>query len=153
MALMKWKPRNENFAPSIYQDLLDWEHPFFGLSLFPSVTRAISGLRDSWYPALDISEDKQNIVIRADIPGMKKEDIHLSVDDSVLTLRGERKREEERKDKNYHTVERSYGVFERRIDLGTRLDQSKIKAGYHDGVLEITLPKAEASLEKKVEIQ
>ena len=122
-------------------EMLDWDHPLAGFSLFPLRGKFSRGC----FPSLDVSEDKGNLYVQADIPGLKKEDLTLNIEGSVLTIRGERKSEEETKDKNYHRVERSYGVFERSFDLGYDVDQSQIKAQYKDGVLDITLPKAEKS--------
>ncbi len=123
------------------------EHPFFGLSLSP-LEKLTSG-----FLAVDVSEDEKNIVVKADLPGLKKDEISVSLDNDVLTIRGERKSESEEKEKNYHRVERSYGAFERQIVLGSHINVEQIKASYKDGVLELTLPKSEESRTKRIEIK
>ena len=137
---------------SPFQEILDWDQPLFGLSLLPRLEKACPSFADSGFSAVDVSEDDKNIFVKADLPGLKKEEIHVSLDHDVLTIRGERKSESETKDKNYHRVERSYGVFERRIVLGTKVDEAKIKANYKDGVLELTLPKSEQQAVKRIDI-
>jgi HSP20 family protein len=92
---------------------------------------------------VDISEDEKNIYIEAELPGMKKEDVKVTVEDGVLMIRGERKQETEEKKKNYHRVERVYGSFSRAFTLGENIDKDNIEAKYEDGVLHLTLPKVE----------
>ncbi len=102
--------------------------------------------RGEWLPAVDIFEDSdQAIVLKAELPGIAREDIDLRVENNTLTLRGERKREEEIRQEQYHRVERSYGAFSRSFSLPTRVDTENVRAEFKDGVLVITLPvKAEA---------
>ncbi len=92
---------------------------------------------------VDISEDEKNIYIEAELAGLKKEDVKVTVEDGVLTIRGERKQETEEKKKNYHRVERVYGSFSRAFTLGENIDKDNIEAKYEDGVLRLTLPKVE----------
>jgi len=92
---------------------------------------------------VDISEDEKNIYIEAELPGMKKEDVKVTVEDGVLMIRGERKQETEEKKKNYHRVERVYGSFSRAFTLGENINKDNIEAKYEDGVLHLTLPKME----------
>lgn len=92
---------------------------------------------------VDISEDEKALYIEAEVPGAKKEDIKLQVDDGVLTISAERKQETEEKKKNYHRVERIYGHFSRSFSLGDNIDQEHIDAKYDNGVLHVTLPKTE----------
>lgn len=92
---------------------------------------------------VDISEDERNIYIEAEMAGLKKEDVKVSIEDNVLTIRGERKQENEEKKKNYHRVERVYGSFSRAFTLGENIDKDNIEAKYEDGVLYLTLPKVE----------
>ncbi len=102
--------------------------------------------RGEWLPPVDIFEDSnQAIVLKAELPGIAREDIDLRVENNTLTLRGERKREQEVKQEQYHRVERSYGAFSRSFSLPTRVDTENVRAEFKDGVLVITLPvKAEA---------
>lgn len=106
-----------------------------------------------WAPIVDIEEDNENIMVKAEIPGMKKEEIKVSVQGNMLTITGERKQESEVKDKTYHRVERSYGKFSRTISLPTDVETDKVKASYKDGILNITLPKPEAIKPKHIDVE
>ncbi|MDD3629214.1 MAG: Hsp20/alpha crystallin family protein [Actinomycetota bacterium] len=105
-----------------------------------------------WAPDVDIKETDKEIQIKADLPGMKLEDIEVSVDDDQLIIQGERKEEKEEKEKGYIRVERNYGSFYRAFNIGVPVKADQIKATYKDGVLEITVPKAEAKKPKKIAI-
>jgi HSP20 family protein len=107
----------------------------------------------AWSPSCDIYETESEIVVKAEIPGVKKEDVKLSLQDNVLTLSGERKFEEETKKENYVRVERGYGSFTRSFTLPTYVDAKKISAEFKDGLLEVKLPKSEAAKPKEVEIK
>jgi len=107
----------------------------------------------AWSPSCDIYETENEIVVKAEIPGLKKEDVKLSVQDNVLTLSGERKFEEETKKENYVRVERGYGSFTRSFTLPAYVDATKISAEFKDGLLEVKLPKSEAAKPKEVEIK
>ena len=106
-----------------------------------------------WAPIVDIEEDNDSIIVKAEIPGMKKEDIKVSVQSNLLTITGERKHESETKNKTFHRVERSYGRFSRMITLPTDVDSDRVKANYKDGILSITLPKPEAVKPKHIEVE
>ncbi len=106
-----------------------------------------------WTPDVDIKETDKEIQIKADLPGMKKEDIDISVDEDQLVIKGERIEEEEEKDKDYIRVERSYGSFYRSFNIGVPVKSDKIKASYKEGVLKLVLPKAEIKKPKKIEIE
>ena len=123
---------------------LDW-------TLFPVVNRLRR--EEALFPAIDLTEDEQTITVRADVPGLRQEDIQVSLENSILTIQGERKTESEKKDKQFHMMERSYGSFIRSFDLGTGVDSSKIKAAYKSGVLEIVLPKAEDAKRKRIDVK
>ena len=102
--------------------------------------------RGEWFPPVDIYENaNQEIVLKAELPGISREDIDLRVENNTLTLRGERKRDTEVKQDQYHRIERSYGSFSRSFSLPSRIDTEKVRADFKDGVLSIVLPvKAEA---------
>lgn len=102
--------------------------------------------------ALDVVEEKDQYVLKADLPGINKEDVKVSVENGILTIEGERKTEAEDKDKQVHRVERSYGRFLRSVNIGTNVDVSKIHASYKDGVLQLNVPKTEAAKPKSVDI-
>ena len=105
-----------------------------------------------WSPAVDISEDQDNYLVKAEIPGMQIEQIDLEIEDNVLAIKGERKFEQAEQGEDYHFVERSYGSFYRRFTLPKNVDSAGIRAEYKAGVLEITIPKLEATKPQKVEI-
>lgn len=109
-------------------------------------------LLSGWSPALDVYEQKDNVVIRAELPGMKKEDIEVSLHDNVLSISGERKQEETHKDADMYRSERYFGRFQRTVTLPTRVSADKIKAQYKDGVLTVNLPKAEEAKPKHIDI-
>lgn len=96
-----------------------------------------------WSPPVDIYEDKERIVVQAELPGTKKSDITIEVHDNVLTISGERKLEEGVKREDYHRIERSYGRFSRAFSLPSSVKADNVKATYKDGILEIILPKVE----------
>jgi HSP20 family protein len=106
-----------------------------------------------WRPAIDIEESNGNLLVRAEIPGMTKEDIKVSVKEDMLKISGERKQENETKEKTFHRIERSYGKFERIIRLPSEVDADKIKASYKDGVLNVTLPKPESMKPKQIDVE
>ena len=109
----------------------------------------------SFTPALDIHEEKDKYVVKADLPGMKQEDIGIDLNEDVLTIKGEKKHELEDKSKSFHRVERFYGTFERSIVLPSNIEAEKIDASYRNGVLEVVLPKTERESKKtrKIDIK
>ncbi len=106
----------------------------------------------NWFPALDVAEDAQAFTVKADLPGLKKEDIRLSFDNGILSVQGERQGEQVQQQKNYHRVERSYGKFVRSLNLGAEVNTEAIKADYKDGVLTVTVPKIEKAKPKAIDI-
>lgn len=92
-------------------------------------------------PTVDIFEEGADIVVKAEIPGMKKEDIHVDIDDRIVTIRGEKKKEEKVERKNYARLERTYGSFVRTFDLPAEVETEKARASFKDGVLEVRVPK------------
>ena len=107
----------------------------------------------SWMPRMDIIEDGNGYKLVADLPGMTKEDVHITLEDGVLTLSGERKVVTESKKESVHLNERVYGKFTRSFSIGGALQADKINATFKDGVLTVVLPKAEEAKPKKIEIQ
>jgi HSP20 family protein len=105
-----------------------------------------------WAPAVDISENGDSFVVHAELPGVKQEDIDIELEDSVLTLKGQRNFERKDEKENFHFVERSYGSFYRSFTLPRNVDPNGIQASFTDGVLTITVPKAEQAKPRKVEI-
>ena len=110
--------------------------------------------RGDWRPLVDIYEnDKHEIVLRAELPGLKREDIDIRVENNTLTLRGERKRDTEVKQESYHRVERFYGAFSRSFSLPTTVNTEKVSAAFTDGVLTITLPMREEAKPRQIQVQ
>jgi len=109
-------------------------------------------LLEGWFPAVDVFEDKDNLMVKAELPGLKKEDIQISLDNGNLTLSGERKQEEKHQDADVYRSERWVGRFHRSVSLPCRVDADKIKATYSEGVLTVTLPKAEEAKSKQIPI-
>ena len=105
-----------------------------------------------WSPSVDIFETPDSIVMKAELPGVSRDNIDIQVQDNTLTLKGERKFEHEVKEENYLRVERSYGAFQRTFNLPTGVQQGKIRAVFKDGVLEVTMPKAEEPKPTQVKI-
>lgn len=114
---------------------------------------AASTFFEGWTPAVDVYEDKDKITVRAELPGMKKEDIEVTVVGETLTISGERKHEEEKKEGEVYRSERYLGRFQRSVILPTEVDPNKVQATYKDGVLTVTLPKSEQAKRKQIEIK
>jgi len=103
-------------------------------------------------PAIDLYEEKDQIVIKAELPGMSKDDIQISLQDNVLVIRGEKKKEDQDEGKDYYRSERVYGAFIRTLPLPAEIDPDRIDAKFKNGVLEIRLPKSEAAKKKQIKI-
>jgi HSP20 family protein len=138
-----WEPLSE--LVSMRDDMDRLFNTFFGTK--PQT------MEDMWRPAIDIEENNGNLLVRAEVPGMKKEDIKVAVKDNVLTISGERKKENETKNKTFHRIERSYGKFSRMIRLPAEVDADKVKASYKEGVLHVTLPTPEEMKPKQIEVK
>ena len=107
----------------------------------------------SWAPVVDIFERGEELVLRAELPDVRQEDLDVKVEGKVLTLHGEKRRDDSVKDEHYHRVERRYGSFTRRFSLPSTVETAKIQATYKNGVLEVVLPKAEAAKPKQIEVR
>jgi HSP20 family protein len=106
----------------------------------------------AWTPAVDMYENDQALVLKAELPGFSRDDVHVELKDNLLTLKGERKRELDVKDEQYHRVERAYGAFRRSFTLPVLVDAAKAEATFKDGVLELKLPKVEEAKPKRISI-
>jgi HSP20 family protein len=143
---MEWRPFREVTRLRREMDRL-WED-YFG-----SGRRALRPLPAEFAPAVDIKETADQIVVKAEVPGMDAKDINISVTGDVLTIKGEKKSEREEKEENYHLVERSYGSFSRSLAMPAAVNMDKIEAKYDKGVLTITCPKKEEVKPKAIEIK
>lgn len=146
MAIVRWSPFRDvlaiqNEMNRIFDDLMSRRQ---GES---DVERGV------WAPFLDISETKDDILVKAELPGVAKEDVKLSISDNVLILKGEKKMSRELDDENYHRIERVYGSFYRSVELPSRVNSEGIEAKYENGVLEVRIPKAEEVKVKEIEIK
>jgi HSP20 family protein len=110
-------------------------------------------LTGAWAPPVDILETKEKTVLKAELPGFDEDQIHLRFEDGILSLDGERKFEKENADENYHRVERSYGRFVRSFTIPSNVDNEKISAAFHNGILTVELPKREETKPKQIRIQ
>ena len=109
--------------------------------------------RGSWSPSVDIYENKEQIVLEAELPGMNREDFELTVENNVITLRGERRFEKKEDTDNYHRVERAYGSFTRSFTLPNTVSGEGASADYRNGVLRVTLPKREETKARRIEVK
>ena len=104
-------------------------------------------------PAVDVYEEKDEIVVKAELPGMEKNDIEVNISDSELTLKGEKKKEEKIEEEDYFRCERSYGSFVRSVELPTGVQADKVKASFKNGILEVRLPKTEEAKTKEIKVK
>jgi HSP20 family protein len=144
MALIPWRPWRDLDVLRREMDSL-WDR-FTG-------ERPVEWLKGEWVPSLDVSETKDKVVVKAEVPGIDPKAIDISLSSDILTLKGEKKKEREEKDENYHLIERSYGSFSRSVRLPAEVQEDKVKASYKDGVLTITLPKTEKAKERAIKIE
>jgi HSP20 family protein len=146
--LLPFKRRSA--APSVFSEMDDlvkkmwFDFPFHNLQ---------EDMDISWSPRLDVSETENGLEIVADLPGMEKKDIKVSLEDNLLTIQGERKEEKESKEKQYHTIERRSGSFYRALRLPVEVEKDKVEAGFKDGVLTLRLPKSKEAKKKVAQIE
>jgi len=107
---------------------------------------------NGWIPAVDVLEDKNSVIVRAELPGLKKEDINISLHEGVLSITGERKPKEDNAQSQVYRSERFYGRFHRTVSLPKPVAADKVKAGYKDGLLTVTLPKTEEAKPRQIEV-
>jgi HSP20 family protein len=110
-------------------------------------------LMAEWAPAVDVQETDGEYLIKADLPDVKKEDVHVELQDGMLCLRGERRQEKEEKGKKFHRIERAYGQFERRLALPSEVDSQKVAAEFKNGVLNVHLPKSAHAKPRAIEVK
>ncbi|MEM7051011.1 MAG: Hsp20/alpha crystallin family protein [Acidobacteriota bacterium] len=109
--------------------------------------------RRNWMPAVDVRESEEGLTLVAELPGMKSEDVEITLENRVLTLRGERNFEKDTAGETYHRIERSYGTFSRSFTVPSNLRTDEVKASFEDGILTVTLPKAEEAKARKITIE
>ncbi|MFO7302880.1 MAG: Hsp20/alpha crystallin family protein [Acidobacteriota bacterium] len=144
MALVRWDPFRE--LEDMYSRLA---------RMMGSATRGLDDaeLFTDWSPALDVEETDEEYIVKTDLPEVKKDEVKVSVENGVLCIEGERKKEKEEKTRKMHRVERSYGRFVRRVAVPTDADATKVSAEFKDGVLSVHLPKSESVKPRAVEVK
>jgi len=148
MALIPWEPSEIRNMKNIFDD-------FFDMGMFPRQGRLQKRWLEGgeWSPVVDIIDHKDKIIAKAELPGVKKEDIKITLSENILTIRGERKKEEEVKKEDYYCCERVHGSYSRTIALPVDIEKENITSSFENGVLEIVLPKAKESKPKEIEIK
>ncbi|MFQ5677027.1 MAG: Hsp20/alpha crystallin family protein [bacterium] len=147
MSLTRWNPTRDLL------NITDEMNRFVDSVFSQGGARETSLFKGTWNPAVDIAEDDDNFYLHMDLPGLKKEDVKVKYEEGMLTLTGEKKIVDEQKDINYHRVERSHGKFERSFRITSQILADKISADFSDGVLSVTLPKAEEIKPKEIEVK
>ena len=146
--ITRWNPISE------FEDLLDRYNRQFGLTRSNGDREGKDLLRRSdWAPAVDIKETREAFLIEAELPGMSKDDVKVTVHDGVLSVQGERRKVEETSDEKQHRVERLDGSFQRRFTLPDNVDESSIQARFNDGVLSLSLKKVEPAQPRAIEVE
>jgi HSP20 family protein len=108
---------------------------------------------EEWSPSVDVSETKDNILIKAELPGLEAKDVDVSISGDMLTIKGEKKKEQEEKDEHHHYVERFYGSFQRSFKIPVNVKADKIDAAFDKGILKVTLPKTEEAKKKEIKVK
>lgn len=145
-SLRTWDPAEE--MERFFEDPLLTNWPFFRVAWGRTPREGIG-----WAPALEMYEKDNNFVVKAELPGVKKDDVDVSITGDTLTIRGQKKASKEVKEEDYYRCESHYGSFSRSITLPASVDAKKIEASYENGILEIRVPKAKEAVPTKVEIK
>jgi HSP20 family protein len=144
MSLIRWDPFAE--VDTMFNRILSGQY-------WPRLTVAGNGGKKlQWAPSADISETEKEYVIRAELPAVKKEDVEVTLDEGLITIKGERKQQKEDKNEKFHRVESLYGSFERSFSLPENVNADAIRCESKDGVLSVHIPKAKVSTQKPTQI-
>jgi HSP20 family protein len=147
-AITRWDPFRE------LDELQNRLNTMFGRAPVKKEGERQEALRVSeWAPVVDITEDSKEYLIKAEIPGISKDQVKVSVQNDVLSISGERKYEKEEKDKKYHRIERAYGSFSRSFTIPEDADPEKVSADFQNGLLHVHLPKTERAKPKSIEVK
>ena len=147
--ILPWKRKKENHTNEFRRDIDNLYDRFFEPNFLPSSYVFGQG---KWDPNLDISEGRKEITVKAEIPGIEAKDFDISIDGRLLTIKGEKKQEHREKEETYYRVERSYGYFNRTIQLPTEVNPNKVDATYKRGILKIKLRKSKENESKRIKI-
>ena len=154
MKLQKRHPANQPAAVTPYNDLNRIRNEINRIFQDPwAMLQPATSMFEGWEPKLDVYDDKDKVTIKAEVPGMKKEDIDVSIEGDTVTISGERKEEHEEKKGEVFRSERYFGRFQRSVTLPHAVDAGKVQANYKDGVLTITLVKSEEAKPKQIEVK
>lgn len=153
MSLVRWNPA---------RDLAAWPSNLFGMqremnkmfdNFFNGTDQGEDYALTAWSPAVDIAEHDDEFTVKVELPGVSKDEVKITLESNILTIRGEKKQQKETKKENYHRVERSYGSFQRSFTMPATVKTDKIDASFRDGILNIKLPKAEEAKPKQIEVK
>jgi len=154
MTLLRWqRPELNQWSPFRHLSSLREEIDRLFDSPLSALTQSSNQFLSGWMPAVDLYEDKDNLHLKAELPGMNKNNIEISVHEGVLTISGERKLDEKYEAAEVYRSERALGRFQRTLTLPAQVNAEKVKAHYQDGILTVLLPKAEESKPKHIEIK
>lgn len=154
MSLIRWSPKRELAAwPSELTNVQREINRLFDNFFHGDVQADDSFFSSVWTPAVDIAEQDDQYVVKVELPGVNKDDVKITLESNILTVRGEKKQEKEIKEDSYHRMERSYGSFQRSFTLPATVKSDKIDASFKDGILTVSLPKAEEAKPKQIEVR
>jgi HSP20 family protein len=146
MELVPWRPFGGELS-SLRREMDNLWNRFFGET--PLARR----VTEEWWPSVDMSETKDSFIMKAELPGLDAKDVEVSISGDVLTIKGEKTKEEEEKDEHHYRAERYYGSFQRSFQLPVGVQADKVEAAFDKGVLKVTLPKVEEAKQKKIEVK
>ena len=153
MTLIKWRPRTRVEPFRDLMGMRDEISRLFDISLGGSLVDRASLFDGDWAPAIDVYENDDKVVVKTELPGLDEKNVELSILGDTLTIKGEKKKEEEKQEKHYHRLERSYGSFQRSITLPSQVVHEKAKASFNNGVLEVEIPKKEEAKPKQIKVE
>ena len=145
LELVPWKPFGQLSTLRGEMDSL-WNQ-FFNRTPFPGY------VTQEWMPTVDVSETKDKLLVKAELPGVDKKDVKVSISGDLITIKGEKKKEEEEKDEHHYCIERYCGSFQRVVQLPANVKSDKVKATFDKGVLKVTLPKVDEAKQKEIDIE
>ena len=148
MTLVRWRPMRDMVG--IQEEVNTIFDRFFGRNIWDDGESIDT---QNWYPRVDISENDDEFIVQTELPGLKRDDVQITFDNGALKIEGERKQEKTDKNINYHRVERAYGKFSRVFQVPSQIQANKISADFKDGLLSITLPKAEEVKPKSIDVK
>jgi HSP20 family protein len=146
--VLPWKRNKDKHAQELRREVDSMYDRFFEPDFLPSTLFG----KGKWGPKLDISEGRKDIIVKAEIPGIEAKDLDISIDGRRLNIRGEKKQEQTEEEETYYRIERSYGYFNRTIELPAEADPDKVEASYKKGILKIKLRKTKSSESKRINV-